>query len=398
MRTRKKLLLALGTFTFALLGSALVGELALRRFERTRRSVPETLPYLYYQHERLRYALVRNSSYYGWAHVDAQGFRGRENVSVPKPMGVFRVIAVGGSTTFDTTVSGDLRAWPARLRSYLRELAPDKQVEVVNAGVPGYRNVDNLIRLETDLYRYQPDVIILYEVHNDFYAALREVSDGPRPATDTPDEMPVVTPWGRWLSRNSLLYLKLETLSKVVRFKRASRRSAAPPRDLDARVAAALGQGAAELERSLTAYVAVTNSLGIHVVMPEVVNVSGAGGLAEPDPEIRRVWEINFPFTTPEVILGGYVRFNGAVRRVAGCASSATYLPTAGFGLRGTQWYAPYDPIHYNDRGADRMGRKMAEALLAQRLLERRPEGSVHPGCGSALSPAPPVPAPPGPG
>jgi len=31
MRTRRKLLLALGTFVFALVGAALVGELALRR-------------------------------------------------------------------------------------------------------------------------------------------------------------------------------------------------------------------------------------------------------------------------------------------------------------------------------------------------------------------------------
>jgi lysophospholipase L1-like esterase len=239
--------------------------------------------------------------------------------------------------------------------------------------VPGYRNIDNLIRLETDLYRYRPDVIILYEVHNDLYEALKAVSDPPEAATDTPGEMPVATPWGRWLSRHSLLYMKLGTLSKVARFKRAGRRSAVSPGEMNARVASALQRGATEFERNLTAYAAVANSLGIHVVMPEVVNVSGAGALAEPDPGIRQVWEINFPFTTPEVILGGYARFNDVARKVAACAPSATYLPTAGFGLRGTQWYAPYDPIHSNDRGADRMGRKMAEALIARGLLAPRP-------------------------
>lgn len=373
MRTRKAKLLALGTFVLALVCAVSAGEFALRRFERGRRSVPETMPYLYYQHARLRYALVRNSDYYGWAHVNAQGFRGKENVAVEKPPDVLRVVAVGGSTTFDTTVSGDERAWPARLQFYLRKLAPDRRVEVVNAGVPGYRDIDNLIRLETELYRYHPDIIILYEVHNDLYEALKAVSDPPQAATDTPDEMPVATPWGRWLSRNSLLYMKLGNLAKVVRFKRAGRRPATNPAEMNARVAGALHRGAAEFERTLTAYVAVANSLGIRVVMPEVVNVSGAGALAEPDPKIRQVWEINFPFTTPEVILGGYVRFNDVVRKVAGCASAATYLPTAGFGLRGTHWYAPYDPIHYSDQGADLMGRKMAEALIAQESLEQRP-------------------------
>jgi hypothetical protein len=185
--------------------------------------------------------------------------------------------------------------------------------------------------------------------------------------------MPAATPWGRWLSRHSLLYMKLINLSKVARFKRAGRHSAVSPEEMNARVAGALAQGAAEFERNLTAYVAVANSLGIHVVLPEVGNVSGAGTLAEPDPKIRQVWEVNFPFTRPDVVLGGYARFNAAARKVAGCASSATYLPTAGFGLRGTRWYAPYDPIHANDPGADRMGRKMAEALIARGLLEPRP-------------------------
>ncbi|MFL6258400.1 MAG: SGNH/GDSL hydrolase family protein [Thermoanaerobaculia bacterium] len=373
-KRRSKLLLALGTFACA----ALAGEFALRRYERARRSVPETMPYLYYRHSRLRYALVRNGDYYGWAHVNAQGFRGRKDVAVEKPAGVLRVLAVGGSTTFETNVSGDARAWPARMQLYLRELAPGKRVEVVNAGVPGYRDLDNLIRLETDLYRYQPDVIILYEVHNDLYAALRTISDSPRAATDTPGEMPAATPWGRWLSRHSLLYMKLGTLAKVARLKRASRRAAANPRGLEARVAGALARGAADFERTLTAYVAVANSLGIHVVMPEVVNVSGAGALAEPDPAIRRVWEVNFPFAKPEAVLGGYARFNDAARRVAGCAASATYLPTAGFGLRGTPLYAPHDPIHFNDQGADRMGREMAKAFVARGLLERRPAGSAR--------------------
>ena len=45
----------------------------------------------------------------------------------------------------------------------------------------------------------------------------------------------------------------------------------------------------AEFGRNLTACVAAANGFGIHVVMPEVVNVSDAGVLAEPDPGIRQV-------------------------------------------------------------------------------------------------------------
>jgi len=349
----------------------------LRRYERNRTTVPETMPYLYYQHSRLRYALVRNSDYYGWAHVNAGGFRGREEVALAKPEGVLRIMAVGGSTTFETTVGGDERAWPARLQHYLRELAPERRVEVINAGVPGYRNIDNLIRLETELHRYRPDVIVLYEVHNDLYEALKALREAPEGDADTPDAMPVVTPWGHWLSRNSLLYLKLKSAMKLLRSKRGSKQDKRDQSQMNARVATALEGGAAEFERTLTAFVAVANSLGIHVVMPEVTNLSGPGVITESDPAIRQVWEINFSYTTPETILRGYMNYNDAVRRVAHCGASATYIPTENFGMRGTEWYAPYDPIHSNDRGADLMGRRMAEALLTSGALDRPPSNST---------------------
>jgi lysophospholipase L1-like esterase len=271
------------------------------------------------------------------------------------------------------------------LQFHLRTLAPDKRVEVINAGVPGYRDIDNLIRLETDLHRYHPDIIILYEVHNDLYEALKTVSDPPETDTNTPGELPVVTPWGRWLSRNSLLYMKLKNLTKVLKFKRSNARpAAATPAETNARIGDALTRGASEFERDLTAFVAVANSYGIHVVMPEVVNVSGAGARTEPDPQIRQVWELNFPYTTPEIVLDGYARFNEAVRKVAGCAASATYVPTADFSLRGTNLYAPFDPIHSNDAGADLMGRKLAETIVARGLLEPRPSNSAPCGAKSA--------------
>jgi lysophospholipase L1-like esterase len=383
MSRKRKLLFAFGVLAVSLACACVVAEVLLRRFERGRTSVPETMPYLYYQHSRLRYALVRGGEYYGWAHVNAQGFRGTRDVQVEKTAGTLRVMAVGGSTTFDTTVSGDDRAWPARLEQHLAELAPDRRVEVINAGVPGYRSLDNLIRLETELHAFRPDVIILYEVHNDFYDALRQMSDPPDTAGPTPDELPTSTPWGRWLERNSLLYMKLKTAAKVLRSRGKGARGETPEQ-VNARVADALARGAVDFERNLSAFVAVANSQGIHVVLPEVVNVSGAGALAEEDALIRRVWEVNFPYTTPEVILGGYARYNDASRRVAARAASATHIPTAGFGLRGTEFYAPYDPIHSNDRGADLMGRRMAEALLTTGALDRAPAVSV-----GAAPPAP---------
>lgn len=172
-----------------------MGEAALRIYERRRATVPGTRPFLYYPHARLRYALVRDADYYRWAHVNARGFRGRD-VALQKADGALRIIVVGASTVFETTVSGDDRAWPTRLQHWLTELRPGLGVEVINAGVPGYRLLDNLIRLETELYRYRPDVIISYEVHNDLYAALRAGREDDVPDARTPDEISLLTPRG----------------------------------------------------------------------------------------------------------------------------------------------------------------------------------------------------------
>ncbi len=170
------------------------GEAVTRYRERHRTVVPGTMPTLFYRHARLRHGLVRDFSYYGWASVDSFGFRrtnggGRPGARRPT------VLILGGSTTFDSQVSGDDRAWPARLETLLREGPSSFLGEVINGGVPGYRVVDILVRLETELADFQPDLLLLYESHNDLYAAL-----GPRAAlsfTQRPGRAVTLTPWTR---------------------------------------------------------------------------------------------------------------------------------------------------------------------------------------------------------
>lgn len=370
-------------WTVALALVAGVGaEVALRFSERNRATVPGTMPFLYYPHSRLQYALVRGADYYGWAHVSGQGFRGAE-VQLAKRPGVLRVMAVGGSTTFETTVSGDDRAWPARLQYWLARLAPERPVEVINAGVPGYRVSDNLIRFQTELHRYQPDVVISYEGHNDLFAAMkRRTEDGdPR----RPDALPVITPWGYWLSQHSLVYPKLRAGMKIVAARRGARRG----RD-EAELRRQVEQRAATFERELGFFVAAAGRAGAHVVLPEVGQISGAGALDETDESIRRVWRQN-GHQHPASILASYRRYNDAVRAVAD-RERATFVPTADFGLRGPELYAPSDPIHFSDRGADLMGRKLAQALLDAGALHRSPaenaiairDRAVVPGRGTA--------------
>src|SRR5436190_20413136 len=79
----------------------LVAEYAARYRERHRNPPADYFPSMYYPHKRLRYGLVPNLDYYGWFRINSMGFRGRE-VSASKPPGTFRIVCLGGSTTFDT--------------------------------------------------------------------------------------------------------------------------------------------------------------------------------------------------------------------------------------------------------------------------------------------------------
>jgi lysophospholipase L1-like esterase len=100
--------------------------------------------------------------------VNARGYRG-ESVAIPKPEDVFRIVALGGSTTYGHALTAD-EAYPAQLQRILRETYGEG-VEVVNLGVPGYFSLDSLVNLATRGAALEPDLVIVYDGVND--AALR---------------------------------------------------------------------------------------------------------------------------------------------------------------------------------------------------------------------------------
>jgi lysophospholipase L1-like esterase len=116
----------------------------------------------YAPHPFLGYELTRGGE------VNSLGMRGPE-VTKEKPPGVFRIVCVGGSTTFGAGVPSE-RTYPARLQIALNELAPaGLRYEVLNCGVPGYTSVESLIQLELRLLELSPDVVLSYDAINDAY-------------------------------------------------------------------------------------------------------------------------------------------------------------------------------------------------------------------------------------
>ncbi len=86
------------------------------------------------------------------------GLRGPEP-AVPKPPGIFRIICLGDETVLGAEVT-ETKTFCVRLRQLLEERTR-LQVEVINAGVPGYCPLLSYLQVKHELLALQPDVLIL---------------------------------------------------------------------------------------------------------------------------------------------------------------------------------------------------------------------------------------------
>jgi len=96
------------------------------------------------------------------------GFRGDE-IETPKPDGTYRIVSIGGSTTYGTAVTNPKDTYPAQLQEYLRSNGYEN-VEVVNAGVGSYTSWESLMNLQFRVLDIEPDLIIIYHAINDAHA------------------------------------------------------------------------------------------------------------------------------------------------------------------------------------------------------------------------------------
>lgn len=373
---RGLLLLATSATLLTLVALAVVGEWAVRRRERTRTSVPGTMSKLFYQHTRLMHAMERGSEYYGWASIGPEGFRGSRSVVVSRPDSVFRIIAAGGSTTFDGNTSGDSSAWPARLEQILDSLGAPVDFEVLNAGVPGFQVFDDLVRFELELHRFEPDLIILYQGHNDLFNTLARAGRAPAEFERRPGELPTVLPWERWLERNSLLYHKLSSRLQAIQFRRSGtkQRTRATPH----RFASVLEDGAGNFARNLRFYVAVAQAAGIDVIIPQVVYARPTGSPTS-DSLVKERWGRAVPFAPYDVVRQGYARYDSVASAVA-AGTGARYVPSIDSTLWKLDGYAYGDPIHFNDEGAWRLAGHLARTILPVVAEKRQdePHGARH--------------------
>jgi lysophospholipase L1-like esterase len=103
------------------------------------------------------------------------GYRGDE-FPLKKPSGVFRIVTLGGSSTYDVRIEDNHNTFTAQLEKLLKEDYGYQNVQVINAGVPGYNTWEILVNLEFRVLDLDPDLVIIYENTNDVHARLVQPS------------------------------------------------------------------------------------------------------------------------------------------------------------------------------------------------------------------------------
>ena len=90
--------------------------------------------------------------------TNSLGLRNSEDVSLVKPAGKIRILTIGDSFTFGPYVNNQ-DTYPSKLEQILKQKYPE--VEVLNAGIPGYTLKDELEYLEEKGVKLNPDVIVV---------------------------------------------------------------------------------------------------------------------------------------------------------------------------------------------------------------------------------------------
>ncbi len=98
---------------------------------------------------------------------------GTREVAIPKPKDIFRIQCLGASTTqYYVNYENKSYSYPLELEKILKEKCPNKNVEVINSGVPGYTSIEILIQFLLTVVDTEPDMVILYHSCNDIMASL----------------------------------------------------------------------------------------------------------------------------------------------------------------------------------------------------------------------------------
>lgn len=115
--------------------------------------------------------------------INPQGLRSDRTYSRRERKGIFRVLCLGDSITYGWGL--DLQyTYPSLLEKYLGAFHPGADVEVINAGCPGYSSRQGYIYLDRELGEFHPQMMIVQFGFNDGYPGITTPLTLLRPLVD----------------------------------------------------------------------------------------------------------------------------------------------------------------------------------------------------------------------
>ena len=194
---RKKLLLSLSIFFLGIIFIELYLHITYKR------------PMRFSPHQYLNYIGTPNyRSADGLNMHNSLGMRGKE-IIMPKPAGRIRLAILGGSTVYEEFVKDWKKDFARQLEHELKQAYPNKDIEVINAGLPGWDSWEDLINLEFRLIDLDLDAIIVYEGANDVHA--RFVRPNSYKADNSGNK-------SQWVIKPCLVLLCLKTVQLITGF------------------------------------------------------------------------------------------------------------------------------------------------------------------------------------
>ena len=110
--------------------------------------------------------------------INSDGMRGDEILNEKKGL---RILAIGNSCTFGWGVRQE-EIWTTKLKNELSKTIPNKNIEIINCGVPGYSSHQGRKYFEQELLKYKPDIILVMFGWNDQWTAGKNISDAEQEA------------------------------------------------------------------------------------------------------------------------------------------------------------------------------------------------------------------------
>jgi lysophospholipase L1-like esterase len=286
--------------------------------------------------------------------------RGYRKPAAAGPKGTkFRVVCIGGSTTFDLLAATGDDTWPARLAQIL---GPD--YEVVNAGFPGWTTAESLIALELRDVDLAPDLIVSFAGLNDLQPGShrpfrRDYAKGHGevlPRILGVDRIPVALAsrfvFVEWLlDRMEPAREEVGGYSPVFNWSGGDRAAKLPD------------EAVAVFARNLRSTVGVARVHGAATLL-----VAQQIRLRQGRPDDHGYIASWVPGLTPEAIVDGLARNNAAAAAIGTTSGARFFDPFAAGAFRDADFA---DPFHFSAAGSQKMAESLAPVV--REIRESRP-------------------------